>query len=293
MVGTSTFEWANWSEWVPLSPVSDRPAPSIRDPQPSGSDCASVPTLPASPTVLGITVPATMSTDFSVVGWLSFGPWVEPLDEELARIDTPGRSEFAALARRDGLTFPDGRYELHVLTADRLTTLAFCLDSSALFGTAADAPDAAITAQIVRDLAGRGGTWGVGAGGDGPRLVRDEPWTDWAPIDPGPAWNGTSLTLWPDTGLCMGAPALLSHPSLLAITVPPGLVPDWTVSAWWQDGTGIRSLAGLVRQISPPGNRGIAYLERVDRGLWPAGRYEFDVLAGDHRMSLTACINGD
>jgi hypothetical protein len=293
MVGRSTFEWANWSEWVPLSPVSDRPAPASRDPQPIGTDCTSLPTLPAAPTVLGITVPATMSTDFSVLGWLSFGPWVEPLDEELARIDIPGRSQFAALARRDGLTFPDGRYELHILAAGRETVLGFCLDSSASYGTATDAPDAAITAQIVRDLVGRAGTWGVGAGGDGPRLVRDEPWTDWYAVDPGPAWNGTSLALWPDTGLCMGAPALLSHPSLLAITAPPGLVPDWTVSTWWQDGTGIRSLAGLVRQVSPPGNRGIAYLERIDRGLWPAGRYEFDVLAGDHQMSLTACINGD
>jgi hypothetical protein len=47
-----------------------------------------------------------------------------------------------------------------------------------------------------------------------------------------------------------------------------------------------------VRQISPPGNRGIAYLERIDHGPWPTGRYEFDVLAGDHRISLTACING-
>lgn len=293
MVGTSTFEWANWSEWVPLSPVSERPEPPIRDPQPIGTDCTSVPTLPAAPTVLGITVPATMSTDFSVVGWLSFGPWVEPLDQEMARIDTPGRSQFAALARRDGLTFPDGRYELHILTADHVTALGFCLDSSASYGTAADAPDPAITAQIVSDLVSRAGTWGVGAGGDGPRLVRDEPWTDWAAIDPGPAWNGTSLTLWPDTGLCLGAPALLSHPALLAITVPPGLVPDWTVSVWWQDGTGIRPLTGLVRQISPPGNRGIAYLERVGRGLWPAGRYEFDIQAGDHRTSLTACINGD
>jgi hypothetical protein len=78
----------------------------------------------------------------------------------------------------------------------------------------------------------------------------------------------------------------------MVITVPPGLVPDWKVATWWQDGSGIRSLAGLVRQISPPGNRGIAYLERIDHGQWPPGRYEFDVLAGDHRISLTACING-
>ena len=57
----------------PASPIVPGAA-SIRDPQPSGTDCTSVPTLPAAPTVLGITVPATMSTDFSVAGWLSIRP---------------------------------------------------------------------------------------------------------------------------------------------------------------------------------------------------------------------------
>jgi hypothetical protein len=28
----------------------------------------------------------------------------------------------------------------------------------------------------------------------------------------------------------------------------------------------------------------------VDRAQWPDGRYEFDVQAGDHRVSLTVCI---
>jgi hypothetical protein len=293
VAGDGSGAWADWSGWAPLEPVSERPESSIRDLVPIGTGCTSVPTLPAAPTIVGIAVPEPMSTDFSVLGWLSNGPWQEPLDGELARLDVPGHGQIAALARRDGLTFPDGRYELYLLTADHVTALGFCLDSSASYGSAAGAPDPAITAEIVRDLSGRSGTWGVGAGGNGPRLVRDEPWTDWAPVDPGSAWNGTSLTLRPDTGLCLGVPALLSHPSLLAITVPTGLVPDWTVGTWWQDGSGIRSLAGLIRQISPPGNRGIAYLERIDHAPWPVGRYEFDVVAGVHRLSLTACINGD
>jgi hypothetical protein len=289
----SSGAWTMWSEWVPLDPVSERPEPPIRDAQPIGTDCSSVPTLPAAPSILGITVPEAMSTDFSVLGWLSNGPWTEPLDDELARLDVPGTSQVAAVARRDGLAFPDGRYELHLLTADHVTALGFCLDSSVSPAPATAAPDPTITARIVHDLTARAGAWGVGAGGNGPRLVREEPWTDWVAVDPGPAWNGTSLTLWPDTGLCLGAPALPSHPSLLAITVPSGLAPDWAVSTWWQDGSGIRSLAGLIRQISPPGNRGIAYLERIDRAPWPVGRYEFDVRSGDHRISLTACIHGN
>ncbi len=289
ILGSSTFEWANWSQWVPLDPVSERPEPPIRDPQPIGTDCTAVPTLPAAPTVLGITVPEGMSTDFSVLGWFSKGPWVATVDEQLARIDIPGRSEFAALARRDGLTFPDGRYELHLLTPDHVTALGFCIDSVAAT-PGAGGLDQAVIDRIVRDLAPHSGDWGVGNGGNGNRLLGIGPWTQWVDVDPGPAWNGTSLTLWPDTGLCLSAPRLAGSPSLVAITVPAALVPDWRVGAWWNDGSGILPLEGVVRQISPPGNRGIAYLEREDRAQWPAGRYEFDVQAGDHRVSLTVCI---
>ena len=88
----------------------------------------------------------------------------------------------------------------------------------------------------------------------------------------------------------MSAPRLLNHPSLVAVTVPAGLVPDWRAVAWWTDGQNAASLAGVVRQIPPPGNRGITYLERIDQASWPDGRYEFDIQAGDHRSSLTVCI---
>lgn len=289
ILGSSTFEWANWSQWVPLEPVAERPEPPIRDPQPIGTDCASVPTVPAAPTVLGITVPEGISTDFSVLGWFTNGPWAATVDEQLSRIDIPGRSEFAALARRDGRRFPDGRYELHLLSPDHVTALGFCIASGArAFGDGG--LDQEMTARIVRDLAPYSGAWGVGSGGNGPRLVREEPWTDWVAVDPGVSSGGGSLTLWPDTGLCMSAPRLLGGPSLVAITVPAALVPDWRVAAWWTDGSDTMSLDRVVKQISPPGNRGIAYLERVDGTKWPDGRYEFDVQAGDHRMSLTVCI---
>jgi hypothetical protein len=281
----------NWIEWVPLDPVSERPEPPIRDPLPMETGCASVSTLDVAPSIVAITAPEALSTDFKVLGWLSDGPSTHSLDGALARIDTPGRGKVAELARVDGRPWPDGRYELHVLTPNHVTALGFCLDSTGQAGPA-DAPDPAVTAEIVRQLSARSGAWGVGVGGNGPRLVREEPWTDWVALDPGPAWQGTSLTLWPDTGLCQGAPQLLSHPSLVAITVPAGLLPDWRVTTWWQDGSGIGSLDGVVRQISPPGNRGIAYLERNDRAPWPDGRYEFDVRAGDHETSLTACIGG-
>jgi hypothetical protein len=290
ILGSSTFEWANWSQWVPLEPVSERPEPPIRDPLPMRTDCASVPTLPAAPTVVGITVPEGMSTGFSVLTFYSAGTSTTSIDDHMSRLDVPGRSEFAVLARRDGLPFPDGRYELHLLTPDHVTALGFCLHSDAPPVADTAGLDQATTAQLVHELAGRSGGWGVGVGGTGPRLARDEPWTDWVTVDPGDAWHGASLALWPDTGLCTSAPRLLRHPSLVAVTVPAGLVPDWRVTGWWTDGRHATALDGVVRQISPPGNRGIAYLERLDRTPWPIGGYEFDILAGDNRASLTVCI---
>ncbi len=286
ILGSSTFERATWSQWVPLEPVTERAEPPIRDPQPIGTDCASVPTLPAAPTVLGITVPEGMSTQFSVLSFYSSGTYTTSIDDYLSRLDLLGRSEFAVLARRDGLTFPDGRYELHLLTPDHVTALGFCIDSSSIAGGL----DQEVTDRIVRDLAPHSGAWGVGNGGNGNRLLGKGPWTQWIAVDPGPSWGGTSLTLWPDTGLCMSAPRLVGSPSLVAITVPSALVPDWRVAGWWNDGSETVPLDGVVRQISPPGNRGIAYLERVDRAQWPDGRYEFDVQAGDHHASLTVCI---
>lgn len=285
ILGSSTFEWANWGQWVPLQPVSVHPTPKNRDPPPTGKGCASVPTLPAAPTVLGITVPVGMSTDFSVVGWFSQGPWVATVDEELARIDNPGRSQFAALARRDGLTFPDGRYDLHLLAPGHDVGLAFCLGSA----SSAVGLDQATTAQIVTQLAARSGAWGVGVGGNGPRLIREEPWTDWAAVEP-VTDGGAAIGVWPDTGLCDGTPVLLDRPSLVAITVPPGLPPDWRLEARWSDGPHIVALDPTIRQISPPGNRGISYLERVDRAIWPDGRYEFIVRTAQHVVSLTVCI---
>ena len=280
---------AAWSVWTPLAPLSDRLEPYTPDPGPVDTGCTSVPTIAGAASILGFTVPDDTTTDVSLVGWWVNGPWVQALDGLVTRLDTPGHGQVAELVRADRKPWPDGRYEFRVLTSSHETALAFCLGSAGSASVDA-AVDQTIVGQIVAQLAPLSGTWGVGTGGNGPRLVRDEPWTDWAPVDPGPSWQGTSLTLWPDTGLCMSAPQLLSHPILVAITVPTGLAPDWRVGAWWTDGTQTSSLDGTIRQVSPPGNRGISYLERVDHAPWPDGRYEFDVQAGDHRISLTACI---
>src|SRR5438132_920777 len=63
-------------------------------------------------------------------------------------------------------------------------------------------------AAIVRELAQRSGAWGVGTGGSGPRMVRDDPWFDWVPVDPASDQRdgGSRLGVWPDSGLCSHTP---------------------------------------------------------------------------------------
>ena len=74
------------------------------------------------------------------------------------------------------------------------------------------------------------------------------------------------------------------------MTVPGGLAPDWGLVGWWTDGVGTTDLTATIRQISPPGNRTISYLERKDGGPWPSGRYEFHVVSAGHEISLTVCL---
>jgi hypothetical protein len=155
--------------------------------------------------------------------------------------------------------------------------------------TAVPAPET--FAVIVTQLAADAGEWGIGVGGSGPRLSRDEPWTEWQPIDPvAGAPYPRDLLRWPGTDLCLGVPRLYDGPSLLAVTVPPGLRPDWRILSWRSDGTTISSLSTTLHQVSPPGNRQISYLEYPDNARWPQGRYEFHVVSGDHVVAMTICL---
>lgn len=140
-------------------------------------------------------------------------------------------------------------------------------------------------------LAAHSGTWGVGDAGVGPRMLRDEPWTDWVRISPESILDvPIHLATWPDTDPCANFPVIYDSPSLVAVTAPADLVPDWWLSGWWTDGNQVASLAGSVRQVSPAGNRGISYLERTDREPWPSGRYELIVIAGASTVSMTICL---
>ncbi len=154
-----------------------------------------------------------------------------------------------------------------------------------------DATAASQAEMAIGLLSVHSGTWGVGNSGVGPRLLRDEPWFDWAAVSPqvasdAPSHVGTS----PDTPVCAGLATIYDRPSLVAITAPSELVPDWRLVGWWTDGTAVAPLNGSIRQVSPAGNRGISYLERTDRAPWPPGRYEFHVIAGRTTVALTICL---
>jgi hypothetical protein len=143
----------------------------------------------------------------------------------------------------------------------------------------------------LRTLTLHSGAWGVGNVGVGPRMLRDEPWSDWIAAVPESVDGGPlHIATWPGTSLCDGYPTIYDQPTLVAVTSPADLVPDWRLTGWWTDGNNVASLTGSVLQVSPAGNRGISYLERTDRAPWPAGRYEFHVIAGQRTVALTVCI---
>ena len=162
---------------------------------------------------------------------------------------------------------------------------------------AAPAPTT-LTAQTAHEAEGalvsvarHAGTWGVGNAGVGPRMLRDEPWSDWAPVavevvDGAPVHIAT----WPDTDLCAGYPVIYDRPTVVAVTTPRNVAPDWRLVGWWTNGAEVAALDGSVVQISPFGSHGIGYLERVDQAPWPPGRYEFHVVTDSTSVSLTVCL---
>jgi hypothetical protein len=140
-------------------------------------------------------------------------------------------------------------------------------------------------------LASHAGSWGVAALGNGPRIVRDEPWVDWAPVLPERTTQAADrISTWPGTGICTGLPVVLDLPSVVAVTTPTDVVLDRPIEGWWSDGGRIAWLDGSIRVLSGVGSVGVTYLERVDGSTWPAGRYAFDIGRGDAIVSLVICL---
>ncbi len=138
------------------------------------------------------------------------------------------------------------------------------------------------------------GSWGIGVGGTGPRLNRDAPWIGWMPATPLAAGDMASTVFtWPDTDLCAGLPTLDDRLTFMAVTTPRGLSPDWGLTGWWSDGSQVASIEGSVAQIPSKDGTGIKFLQRIDSGAWPEGRYEFHVIADDETVALTFCLGHD
>ena len=87
-------------------------------------------------------------------------------------------------------------------------------------------------------------------------------------------------------------PALADWPAFIAVTAPRSLSADWHLTGWWSDGSRVANLAGSLREVSSPGERGIKYLTRLDGATWPAGRYEFHAIDGTDEVALTICLTG-
>jgi hypothetical protein len=144
-------------------------------------------------------------------------------------------------------------------------------------------------APTIGSLATHSGKWGVGIAGLG---VDDDPaWVDWTAVDPEPAGDTPiRIAMWPGTGVCADVPVLHERPLFFAVTGPLDLPVDRRLVAWWSDGGRTASLDGSIRQVTAVGDLGVSYVVRLDRSTWQAGRYEFHVVAGDRRVSLTVCV---
>ncbi len=155
--------------------------------------------------------------------------------------------------------------------------------------------------RIVGALAPAAGSWGVGAGGwsgtpgdaTGGAALASSVWSSWNAIHP----DGAPPPLAKAAQRCVGTGSgatrgnvVPAGPYLLAITVPAGVTPDWRVAAVRRVDGRTEDLTPVLRQVSPPGNRGIAYLFRTDDRPWPGGLYRFRILGPVETVALDVCV---
>ena len=137
-------------------------------------------------------------------------------------------------------------------------------------------------------LAQHSGTWGVGASGIGPHNEA-EPWAEWTAITPMPVAAPALAPLSPSKGLCDGVASLPTDPLFIAISHESDVPIDRHVLAWWWDVGTPTPLTDAIHQVTTA-DRGIAYVIRNDHSPWPAGRYEFELVAGADAVGLTVCL---
>lgn len=154
-------------------------------------------------------------------------------------------------------------------------------------------PAAAVPASqapsALGSLARHSGTWGVGASGLGPHNEA-EPWASWTAVTPTPVSVNAVVPASPTSGLCDGVPTLPTDALFMAVSHETDVPIDRTVLAWWWDHRTAIPLEDEIHQVTPAGDRGIAYAVRDDRAPWPAGRYTFRLAAAGEAVDLAVCL---
>jgi hypothetical protein len=139
---------------------------------------------------------------------------------------------------------------------------------------------------LIATLSARSGEWGIGSGGWGISPVSGSPWTGWERVEPTALHPAIPR---PRPPSCDDLPWFRVG-IVVAVTVPPDLPPDWVVAVSRVDARG--AVIGLpdVRQVSPPGNRGVAYLVAADAAQWRSGAYRFAIRTSSSAVVMDACL---
>jgi hypothetical protein len=281
LIGSSRPAWTTWQATTPR-PWSD--AAVLLGYVDRERACGVGPRLRGGAAVVAVTAPPGVRPDWVVDGWVvepDGTTVVEPRIERVAGpVDAPGG--ISALVFADGSLWADGVYRLVVQAPGNRLSIDVCLGSGS--PSAASSSDGAIR-TISEGLVGRSGEWGIGTGG--PDGGGSGVWVVWRGGEPVEVGGSGGIRLPPP---CDGSNAMRAG-LVVALTVPRALVPDWTVETARFIGNGWVSQPS-VRQVSPPGNRGITYLVHADGSAWEGGPYRFRIRTSSRSADLGACLGG-
>jgi hypothetical protein len=282
LVGSHPSAWTTWQAVTPKR-RDDAAVPLGRADRERVCDVG--PHFRRGAAVLAVTAPPGVQPDWVVNGWVvepDGRSVVTPLIERVpGPADAPGG--ISALVFADGLLWADGVYRLDVQGDGNRLSIDICLGTGSSSG--ASSSGGAIR-TISEGLVGRSGEWGVGTGGPdgGARSV----WVVWRGVSPVQAFGTSQGIQVPPS--CEAGSAMRAG-IVVALTVPRALVPDWTVQTARFIG-GRWAFEPSVRQVSPPGNRGITYLVHADGSAWRAGQYRFRIRTSSGAVDLGACLAG-
>ncbi len=258
--------------------------------------CGVTPHLQAGASLLAITSPPSIRPDWVVKGWVVGRDGTTVIAPQVERISASSSAAggISALVFSDGSIWADGVYRLLVQGSGMRLAIDVCLGSGGQPGVARtpeprSSASRAIEAMVAR-LVVHSGDWGVGSAAweTGSGSTPGSASSDWRPVEAIVEDSAAALTSRPS---CPPAPTL-PRGTLIALTVPRSISPDWRAEVIRFDGAASAVLPG-VRQVSPPGNRGITYLERADGSKWLNGAYRFRILTPARSVSLVACLGAD